>query len=447
MSNDIIIQIYKWIWFAALVLAMGGAIYLFVRVLYKCIKGNNAECAYVGTFYDKKLGSFRLKPTSNQWRDIGFLVGIYFLFRIITVIMGFVIADISDPSFNFNIKYLYQYITRWDAPHYIDIADHWYINEEEYFANKDLYADKEYVFIAFYPLFPVITRIFSYIFGSVEFSAYFVSNVCFLLSIWAMYKLVAMDFKRETAFTATLMLILSPYGFFFSFAFTESLFLFLTLMFFVMLKKEKWLIAGLFGFLAALTKNFGLLLVVPYGVWLIMLTCKDKYTVWQFVKKLLPGALVLVGFGVYLCINKSVHGEWFKFMEYQESHWFNKISCPLENVAKHMRNFLTNDNPEVKWFIWFGNIVALSFVTLSCIAFCKKIPFLYSIYSLAMIFLTLTVSWLLSGPRYLLVNFPVYIGLAAASQNKAWLKWLIIAVEVLVGVVVTVGYLTGSQVM
>ena len=84
---------------------------------------------------------------------------------------------------------------------------------------------------------------------------------------------------------------------------------------------------------------------------------------------------------------------------------------------------------------------------LVCYIGCKKIPFTYTIYSLAFIFLTTTVSWLLSGPRYLLVNLPTYIALAAVSENKAWLRWTIIIGEIIIGMIALVGYMTNSNVM
>ena len=445
---ETILAIYKVIWIVVLLVAMGGAIWLFARTLYRAIKGKDEDVAYVGKFYDKENDCFRLMPKNHEWKDILMLVGCFVLYRLVTITLTFIIKACFEPGYTFDITKIFFEFTKWDAHHYINIADHWYITEEEYLLDPSKYVDKEYVLLVFYPLYPILVRLVGYVFGNLTFSAYFVSNLFFVLSIYAMYKLVRMDFERKTAIIATLMLIISPYGFFFTFAFTESLFLFLTLMFFVMLKKEKWILAGLFGLFAALTKNFGLLLVVPYGVWLITLACKRKYSFGKFILRLLPGVLILLGFGIYLYINKSVSGDWFKFMEYQNNHWHNRISCPVSNVVNHFRLFLNESGSAVnKWFIWFGDVSAVCFAMLVCYIGCKKIPFVYSIYSLAFIFLTLTISWLLSGPRYLLVNFPIYIALAVVSENKSWLRWTIIIGEIIIGMVVLVGYMTNSNVM
>lgn len=442
--------IYKWIWFAVLIASMGSAIYLFAKLLSTCYKGESKSLAYVGKFYDKHDDCFKLKPSNTELKDILILAGIFLLFRIFTLTVSFAYKSIfeSGYTFEFSLEHLLYQFTKWDAHHYINIADHWYVSEDAYMLAPELYADGEYFLLVFYPLYPIITKLFSFVIGDVALSAYFVSNVFFILAIAAMYKLVKIDYSRKTAISATLMLIFSPYGFFFSFAFTESLFLFLTVMFFIMLKKEKFIYAGIFGLLSALTKNFGLLLIVPYGVWLITLACKEHYSVSKFIKKLMPCFLILFGFGIYLCINKAVSGEWFKFMEYQNEHWSQHISCPLKNVVNHMKWFLMENDVAVnKWFIWFGDVAAVCFAMIVFIVGRKKIPFVYSIYSLAFIFLTLTVSWLLSGPRYLLVNFPTYITLAVISEKKPYLKVFIMVIEILLGIICTVGYMTNSNIM
>lgn len=445
-----VLFIYKWIWFVVLIASMIGAIYLFAKILYLCFKDKDFEIAYVGKFYDKNDACFKLKPSNTELKDILILIGVFAAFRLITFIAGFAFKCIfeSGYTFEFSLDHILYNFKKWDAPHYINIADHWYVSEDEYLLNPNAYVDKEYVLIAFYPLYPLTVKLFSFIVGDVELSAYFVSNIFFMLSIAAMYKLVRIDYSRQTAITASLLLIFSPYGFFFSLAYTESLFIFLTLVFFIMLKKEKFMYAGILGLLCALTKNFGLLLIIPYGVWLITLACKKHFVFLDFTKRLLPAFLILAGFGIYLCINKAVTGEWFKFMTYQSEHWNQRISCPWKNVVNHMSLFLKENGSMVnKWFIWFGDVASVCFAMIVYWIGRKKIPFIYGIYSLAYIFLTLMVSWLLSGPRYLLVNFPTYIVLAVLCEKQKSIKMSVISAEIILSIICTVGYLANANIM
>ena len=107
---------------------------------------------------------------------------------------------------------------RWDAPHYIKIAEQWYVN-----VGDDRYK------IVFYPLYPLLVRGVSLTGLSVRTSAYLVSNACTLGAGGAMYALVRHDQGPAAATRAVWLLMFSPLGFFFSSPDSESLFLLLCL--------------------------------------------------------------------------------------------------------------------------------------------------------------------------------------------------------------------------
>ena len=436
METSIII--YEHIWCFALVIAVVGAIFYFIRVLKTSYCGEDENCEYIGKFYEKGEPSFRLKPQKNELKPILILIGIYFAVRISTTALAFVIKSVIAEGYTFKLTDLFVELTKWDSHHYIGIAEKGYQNE----------GDPRF-HIVFYPLYPLIVRGLSYLFGgSVRVAAFVEPNIFMALSIAVMYKLLRIDFSQKTTITAILLLIFNPFAFFFSLPFTESTFLFLSLLFMFMLKKENWLAAGICGFFAALTKNFGLIFIIPYGVHLITVACKRHYKEKDFISKLLPAFLVLAGFGVYLIINKVVTGNWFQFMIYQKEHWYNEISCILKNVTNHFRWFISeNASPDKKWFLWFGNVSAAVLTMTAVFIKHKKMPFLYNIYALAYLFLTLTVSWLLSGARYLMASFPAYIAYALALDDYKWLRWTVIAVEYILGIAVMTAFLMNAYIM
>src|SRR5258707_14025527 len=61
-----------------------------------------------------------------------------------------------------------------------------------------------------------------------------------------------------------LFLCIFPTAFFFFAAYNESLFLLLTASAFLAMRRQKWWLAGILGFLAALTRSAGLFLVIPF---------------------------------------------------------------------------------------------------------------------------------------------------------------------------------------
>ena len=187
--------------------------------------------------------------------------------RISTTALAFVIKSVIAEGYTFKLTDLFVELTKWDSHHYIGIAEKGYQNE----------GDPRF-HIVFYPLYPLIVRGLSYLFGgSVRVAAFVEPNIFMALSIAVMYKLLRIDFSQKTTITAILLLIFNPFAFFFSLPFTESTFLFLSLLFMFMLKKENWLAAGICGFFAALTKNFGLIFIIPVSY--THLTLPTTYTV------------------------------------------------------------------------------------------------------------------------------------------------------------------------
>ena len=436
METQIIL--YEHIWNFVLVLAVFGAIFYFIQVLKKSYAGTDGECSYVGRFYEKGEPVFRLTPTKNETNQILVLIGIYFAVRISTTVLAFVFKSVFSEDYTFSFTNVFSELTKWDSHHYIGIARYGYRNE----------GDPRF-HIVFYPLYPLFVRGLSYLCGgSIRTAAFIQPNIFISLSIAVMYKLMRIDFSEKTTKTAILLLIFNPFGFFFSLPFTESTFLFLSLLFMFMLKKENWLAAGICGFFAALTKNFGLIFLIPYGVWLITVACKRHFDFKSFAVKLLPAFLILAGFGVYLLINKIVTGDWFRFMVYQKEHWYNEISCILKNVTKHFRYFLGESTRlDQKWCLWFANMTAAIAAMTAIYIKHKKMPFLYNIYALAYLFLTLTVSWLLSGARYMMAAFPMYISYALVLDENKWVRGAVLAAEYLLGIVVMTVFLMNGYIM
>lgn len=427
------------------VTAIAGAIAYFILTLKKSYNGTDGEVGYIGKFYDKTDSTYKLFRKDDDGKTALILAGVFILVRIVSVMLALIA---KKYILNAPLQSLFNELGRWDAPHYIDIANKGYISEADYVPDSGFLASDPWFFIVFYPLFPFIMKLFSFTGMSLEAASIVVPNVFAVLAIPVLYKLLRIDFSKNVSVSAVLLLIFNPFAFFFSFPFTESLFLFLSVSLFFCLRKEKWLYAGIFGFFAALTKNFGLILIVPYGVYLITVACKRHYNAKKFILSLLPVFMILLGFGVYLFINYKVYGDPFQFMIYQKSHWYNEISCIIKNMGNHFR-YLISDQYSIsnRIFLWLGDITAAVFMLSAVFIKHKKVPFVYNIYTLACIFLTLTVSWLLSGARYVLGAFGMYIPFAVLLGDSKYAQYAVYAVEFALGIVVLTNYFMGASIM
>ena len=150
-----------------------------------------------------------------------------------------------------------------------------------------------------------------------------VSNVSLFVGAAYLYKLVKLDHEEAFAFRAVKYMLIYPITFFLSINFSESVFFTLSIMTVYYLRKHRWFLMGLCGMLAAVSRNFGIILLVSVAAEYLLYIAnayknrKDG----NFLKSLLNGFYVLlvpVGFGLYLLLNKVISGDWFTFLRYQK---------------------------------------------------------------------------------------------------------------------------------
>lgn len=160
---------------------------------------------------------------------------------------------------------------RWDAIHYHTVAYDGYGNAGDGGPNGKN---------AFFPLLPLLLRLSSLLLnGSLTVDRYpmeldvnygfllsgiLVPNAVFLIACGFLYRLVLRDYDAATAGRAVLYLALSPLGLYFIVPYTEGLFLATTVGCFYFLRRRAWFWAGVCGFLASLTRQAGVLLVLPF---------------------------------------------------------------------------------------------------------------------------------------------------------------------------------------
>ena len=138
---------------------------------------------------------------------------------------------------------------------------HWYIaNALEGYA-RDPGAP------AFFPLYSLLIRGGLEVTGrphewapSVEL-AIMISNVCFFATVPLFAHLVQQHWGDRVARVATVLLSVSPFSFFFSAGYSESLFLLLTVLTFLAGDARRWWLAALCVALASTTRSVGLLLL------------------------------------------------------------------------------------------------------------------------------------------------------------------------------------------
>lgn len=294
-------------------------------------------------------------------------------------------------------------LANFDGVHYLDIAGHGYKDNG-----------------GFFPLYPILIKTVSVLFGTGQafgtqqfFSSLIISNLCFLASLVLLYKLIALDYKKDQAFWTIVFLIFFPTSFFFAVSYSESLFLLLTTAGFYFIRKKSWCLAGISGALMAVTRLVGLLILPVLLYENIKKNGLNKKSLISLLYTLLFVPLGLALFSYY-CFLK-----WHDPLYFIHAQTLFKngrtagFVFPLQTVYRYIKILLTV-SPKIFEY-WIALLESASFLWVCfglIFAWSKKIRPSYLIFS-ALSFLVPVSSGTFSGlPRYIIVLFPIFVGLS-----------------------------------
>lgn len=178
---------------------------------------------------------------------------------------------------------------------------------------------------AFFPLYPVATRVVSWAIGGHPLAAaLMVSNASFAAALCVLYALTASELSAAAARRTVLYLALFPTSFFFFAPYSESLFLLLAVTSFWGARSRRWAVAGVAGALAALTRSVGVVLVVA-------LLAEALHQRAERRGSSLPGiaAAAVTGLGTlaYLAFWGAKTGEWLAPLS-QQANWERTAAWP-----------------------------------------------------------------------------------------------------------------------
>ena len=161
---------------------------------------------------------------------------------------------------------------------------------------------------AFWPLYPWGMRTGHEWFGiTFETAGYLISNVAFVVALVLLYRLLILDFDRKVAAASLWALALFPTALFFSAVYTESLFLALLVGALLAARMQRWWLAGAIGAAAALTRSYGMFLVLPFAV---LLWQQYGDTLRRQPARLLAVGIPLLGPAIFSWRLDRLQGNW-----------------------------------------------------------------------------------------------------------------------------------------
>lgn len=335
----------------------------------------------------------------------------------------------------------------WDARHYINLIEQGYSQYQE---------EERHIFLVFYPLYVWVTRLVRIVVPHTAAAGVLVSTVSYAWGCCWVYRLAGRYLGSETARDAVLLLSSFPFSFFFGTVMTESLFLLTTAAAVTCGIEKKWLSFGIWGALAALTRMMGILVVIPVLIDLLGELRPLEAPVGKSLKKSLkplakrlPFCMMpLLGTIGYLVLNWWVDGNPVAFLEHQE-HW-NQGGMWISKVLMYIWHYLSESlSQPIGWAIWLPELVlfGLFFVVLTISAWKGKVPPGLMAYGFCYLFLTYSLSWLLSAGRYLSCGFPLFIMLAVLINKKPLLRDMVILGQSVLSGVYLFAYVNNAPIM
>jgi hypothetical protein len=378
---------------------------------------------------------------------VGFLLAAYAASRLFYLISGFLLAKFVPTS-------SFQLITsdmppgsmsiwsHWDGEQYVSLALHGYLN------------GPKNVSPAFFPMFPLLVRSVSEIFGgplskgALSDWGILVSLLFLPFAFYFIYEIARDGWDERVAKRAVLALAFFPTTFFLNAAYTESLFIALSAGSLWAIRVRKNLLLGsILAALAAGTRNVGVLLIVPLICeWIRQGGIKESRERWRGLYL----ALAPLGLIVYMGYLWIKFGDPLLFYSGQKN-WGREATGPLVTATRawetavreagalrgpgiwthpsveNLANHLASANLFNMAFLIFGVVVLLGAA--------RELPASLTIYSFLLIApatLFGTVETPLMGiPRYMLVAFPVFIALGLLARRKViFAGWLILSTTV-----------------
>ncbi|HLD51109.1 hypothetical protein A3K34_01690 [candidate division WWE3 bacterium RIFOXYC1_FULL_40_10] len=349
-----------------------------------------------------------------RFKEIFFILLIFFISRLVTWFLGYYSFKLLEPINS--SRYVWNYVTDkkidiwavWDSGYYLNIADEGYSSKISTY--RETLNQANY---AFFPLYPLLIHISTFVLHSKVLAGIIISNMSLLAASFILFYLVKQDYDSKVAQYSLFYLYAFPTAFIFTSVYSEALFLALSLISFYFGKNNKYFLAGIFGFFAALTRNVGIFLLIP----IIFFYIKHKTDYWNKLTHLIQIALIPTGTLLYALYVRSLTGEMLSIINIQ-SAWGRRFGSPIKYIFDGLESNLYQHR--------FTSIVVLLtlFILLMCFRYLKPA---YSSYALILFLLPLFTG-LTSMPRYILVIFPIYIMLGLIAKRNLNLANLLLFV-------------------
>ncbi|MDF2876477.1 MAG: hypothetical protein K0R22_3160 [Sporomusa sp.] len=294
-------------------------------------------------------------------------------------------------------------LIKWDAHWYTYIAQHGYDAQS----------------VVFFPAIIICMKMLAYLGLSYGMAGLLACNLFAFLSFRIMYLTFKLDFSEKVVHRALIAYSVMPTSFFINSIYTESLFLVFSLSCVYYARQSKWMLAGVYGALSALTRNLGVFLFF----YLLYEYKQAKKPQANAPKAIIPLFFPPLALLAYMGFNQYIADNPLAFLHSQHE-WGRYFNSPFDNFSNNI-GLTLNTNPYIQPGASLDTfMVVLAVAGLSLLSFSANFRSRQTYLLIGWLWLAIplmsTSAWLplYSASRFVLIIFPLYLFLA--QLRDAW---------------------------
>ncbi len=291
---------------------------------------------------------------------------------------------------------------RWDSYWYLDIAKSgYYLRGEEDIAN-----------VVYFPLYPLLMRAMGHLTGGDLVLAGWIVSCLFLALAAVQLTKLTREFHPELEATLPLaFLLVAPPAFFLNAVYSESLFLFLSLVVVRHARHGHFLQASFWAALATATRVAGLFLCLLLLVEFIQARGWRglfRWSVW-------PLALAPLGIVAFFGYHWLAFDDFFLFLHVQD-HFGRDFGFEL-------KDFFARNNPDLANTLL--DLATTAWALLLALVALWRLRLSYGLYMLFSLGIALSSGTVLGISRYTMVLFPIYLLAASLRSMVGRSSWML----------------------
>lgn len=321
-------------------------------------------------------------------------------------IVGTVPPPVAEALWRVSPNEITNMLARWDTAFYYTIATQGYQWHPEIFSHQN---------VAFFPFYPLLMEWGGVLLGGHPLIAgLIVSLFSFAAAMALVYRLAVLELGEAQAWKVILLLSTFPYALFFSVAYTESLFLFLTVGAFYAMRRGRLGAAALSGAAAGLTRPNGAWLVLPLLLIALSADGADGDGGSGQIARRWPAALAacapLAGTAIYSGYLLLRFGDALAWMHGQAAWGFPLLGRPPAPDPLRLPGEPLIKATEV--VTWIGNLGAFAAAAAAIFPVSRRFGAAYGLWIAVNIFPPVATHLFISLGRFTSVLFPLFFWLA-----------------------------------